>query len=138
MQQAESLEKIKESILLEIPDVIAIYLFGSRAQESAVKESDYDISILLPPGKIMDDFKLSDLRLSLAVEINNDVDLICMNQATLVMQFVIISTGVLLFTKSLESILNYEALTFSMYQRFNEERKDLLEDITRSGKIYSP
>lgn len=126
------------SIILEtIPQVIGIYLFGSRADGTFHSKSDFDVAVLLPRDKPIDHRSLFDLQQDISVSINQDVDLICLNSTTLVMQFLITSNGVLLFARDKTEILKFETLILSMYQRFNEERRGILEEIESSGKIHS-
>lgn len=130
-------DTITSIILKAIPQVIAIYLFGSRADGTFHSKSDFDVAVLLPRAKPIDHQSLFDLQQDISLSINQDVDLICLNNATLVMQFLITSNGVLLFEKDKTEILQFETLILSMYQRFNEERRGILEEIESSGKIYS-
>lgn len=137
MPQSLIYDKIRNIIRKEIPDVIAIYLFGSRADGSFTSESDFDLGILLPHDKSITDLPLFDMQQNLSTSLNQDVDLIYLNNATLVMQYLITSNGLLLYEKDRSQVLKFESLVLSMYQRFNEERKGILEEIQSSGKIYS-
>lgn len=137
MQQSVIYDKITNSILKEIPETIAIYLFGSRADGTFHSNSDFDLGILLPHDKPINELKLFNLQQDIASSLYHDVDLICLNNTTLVMQFQVTSNGSLLFIKDTAQVLKYETLVLSMYQRFNEERKSILEEIESSGKIFS-
>jgi predicted nucleotidyltransferase len=137
MQPPLIYDKIRNVILKEIQGVMAIYLFGSRADGTFNPDSDFDLGILLPPDKPINDLALFNLQQDLSSALNHDVDLICLNHATLIMQFQITSKGILIFEKDKTQILKFEALVLSMYQRFNEERRFILEEIETSGKIYS-
>jgi predicted nucleotidyltransferase len=136
MQRTPVYDEISNIILREVPGVIAIYLFGSRADGNYHPDSDFDLGILLPRDNSIDDQTLFNVQQSISSKINSDVDLICLNRASLVMQFIITSTGVLLFEKDKTEILKFESLVLSMYQRFNEERKGILEEIQSSGQIF--
>jgi predicted nucleotidyltransferase len=137
MQESAAYDKIKQKILEGFPDVMGIYLFGSRADGTSHANSDFDLAFLLPNNTPLNDLKIFHLQQDLAATLNQDVDLICLNTATLVMQFQITSYGLLLFEKDHREILKYETLVLSMYQRFSEERKPVLQEIETSGKIYS-
>ena len=137
MQASVIYDNIRHKILAALPEVISIYLFGSRADGTSHSNSDFDVAVLLPYKEQIDDLALFNLQQDLAVMLNADVDLICMNNATLVMQFQITSHGLLLYEKDHTEVLKYETLVLSMYQRFNEERKAILKEIESSGKIYS-
>lgn len=128
-------DKFTNSILKEIPKSIAIYFFGSRADGTSHFNSDF--GILLPPDKPINELKLFKLQQDIAVSLYQDVDLICLNNTTLVMQFQITSNGILLYKKDRTQVLKFETLVLSMYQRFNEERSSILAEIESSGKIFS-
>ncbi|BAI61683.1 putative nucleotidyl transferase [Methanocella paludicola SANAE] len=69
------LELIKEAINKELPDVEAIYLFGSVARGNYRKESDYDILVLvndLPDNKIK---RISRIRYGLLGKIKRPLEL---------------------------------------------------------------
>lgn len=130
-------DKITSITRKAIPEVVGIYLFGSRADGSFNRDSDFDLAILLAPNKTISHKELFNLQQDISLAINHDVDLICLNDTTLVMQFLITSNGKLLFEKDKAEVLRFETMVLSMYQRFNEERRGILEEIQSSGKIYS-
>ena len=117
------------------PDVEAIYWFGSFASNQQTDESDVDLALVLPNP--MDKLTLFNITQEIAASISRDIDLIDLRDTPLDFKFEIISTGTLIFCKNSEQTLQYEALVMSMYQRFSEERKGILEEIERSGKIFS-
>ena len=136
MQQPLIYEKITSVVLKEVPRVIGIYLFGSRADGTYRPDSDFDLGILLPPNSSVDEHVLFNAQMNISSSMNYDVDLICLNNVSLVMQFLVTSKGILLYEGNKAEILKFESLVLSMYQRFNEERKGILEEIQSSGKIY--
>ncbi len=117
------------------PDVEAIYLFGSFASNQQTDESDVDLALVLPNP--IDKLTLFNITQEIAASISRDIDLIDLRDTPLDFKFEIISTGTLIFCKNSEQTLRYEALVMSMYQRFSEERKGILEEIERSGTIFS-
>lgn len=117
------------------PDVEAIYLFGSFASNQHTDESDVDLALVLPNP--IDKLRLFNITQEMAASISRDIDLIDLRDTPLDFKFEIISTGTLIFCKNSEQTLQYEALVMSMYQRFSEERKGILEEIERSGTIFS-
>lgn len=137
MQTSMVHDKIPNVIRKAIPEVVAIYPFGSRAEGNSRQNSDFDLAILLPRDRQIDHKELFDLKQDITLSIDQDVDLISLNDATLVMQYLISSDGVLLFGQHAGEILRFESLVLSMYQRFNEERKKILQEIHSSGKVYA-
>jgi len=125
--------EIRDHLLGIIPDLKAIYIFGSFAKGEMTKESDIDIGIIsslkLSPAAIFNTAQ------ELAAILNRDVDLLDIEQVPLVMQFQVISTGKNIYAKYPVELLEFETRITSMYQRFNEERKYIVQEIVNSGKI---
>lgn len=127
--------KIRDRLLEILPKLKAIYVFGSFAKGEANKDSDIDIGIISEDG--LSPSLTFDIAQQLAVLLNRDVDLLDIEHVPLVMQFQIISTGKNIYAKYPLELLEFETRIISMYQRFNEERKYIIEEIVNSGKVLS-
>ncbi|MBM6550566.1 type VII toxin-antitoxin system MntA family adenylyltransferase antitoxin [Marinomonas ostreistagni] len=114
-----------QSIQHLMPDVRLIYLFGSQADGSATPSSDIDVAVLLK--KKLDPVTRFDLEQSLAIELNQDVDLVDLLTASTVLQNQVIMHGKLLFGSENEQA-KFEMQVMSMYQHLNEERSDILQE----------
>ena len=122
------------TILSQMPEALAIYRFGTWGTENERKESDIDLAILLPqPIKSLTLWTLSQ---DLARQINKEVDLIDLRQASTVMRMQIVAHGKRLFCANEYECERFEDYVFSSYIRFNEERREILEDIKQRGSIY--
>ena len=130
----EKYQQIVDVILRELPDVEAVYLFGSAASGLSRKDSDVDIAIL--PAKILSSVERWKIGGEVAYALKKEIDLIDLRQTSTVMRFQIISTGICLYSHDTSSREIFEDFVYSSYLRFNEERKDLLMDIQRRGRIY--
>jgi predicted nucleotidyltransferase len=108
-----------------MPDVRLIYLFGSQADGSATPSSDIDVAVLLK--KKLDPVTRFDLEQSLAIELNQDVDLVDLLTASTVLQNQVVMHGKLLFGSENEQT-KFEMQVMSMYQHLNEERADILQE----------
>jgi predicted nucleotidyltransferase len=128
---------IAETIVSSFPEVQAIYLFGSQATNSSRHDSDIDIAFLTSEGIIIPPVQLFNVKTELEVKFGKEVDLIHLNSASTVLQFQVTTTGIQLFAKNPAFLLRFEAMVLSQYQRFNEERKAIIEEIISSGKVYS-
>jgi predicted nucleotidyltransferase len=117
------------------PQLEAVYLYGSRADGTEKPDSDYDLALLLPYKS--DSSQLYFLAQELAAAIHCDVDLIDLNQAPLILQFQVVAHGKAVFISEPFNIYTYEMKILSMYQRFNDERKEILQEISASGQILS-
>ncbi|MBX3015682.1 MAG: nucleotidyltransferase domain-containing protein [Caldilineaceae bacterium] len=131
-------ERLIQRILATLPEIQAIYLFGSYAAQRANAQSDLDLALLLPPRQaflLAHDvwWKLTDELSELA---GCPVDLINMRQVSTVFQIEILRTGQRIFCANLPQCNEYEGLALSLYQKLNEERAEILEAIRTTGVIY--
>ena len=123
-----------EGIRSEIPDVIAVYLFGSAAAGELRPDSDIDLAVLLVAPQPA--ARLWSLAQSLAVSVGRDVDLIDLRSTSTVMQAQVISTGKRLYCADEPRCGEFEDRVYSDYARLNEERRHILGDIRERGHIY--
>lgn len=127
---------VLSALQADLPTLKGVYLFGSRADGSALPDSDFDLAFLAP-GHVLDDYALYCLRLKLAQLLNADVDLIDLNHASTVLQFQIVAKGQRIFSSDSLFCDEFDLFVFSSYQRLNESQQDLLEDIKTRGRIYA-
>lgn len=118
-------------------DVQAIYLFGTYGTEDEWPNSDVDIAVLLPikKAKHVGSLVMSECWKQLVDVLHKDVDLINLRQVNTVFQNEIISSGRKIFCHDETATLEFEGLTLSFYQKLNQERKAILDDILISGKV---
>jgi len=128
------LQAITRFLFGQIPDLLAVYQFGSRAQGTAQPDSDIDLAVLALtqiPGE-----RLFHLAQELAVRLGRNVDLVDLKSTTTVMRAQIISTGRCLESHDDQARAEFEMYAYSDYARLNEERRELLNDIKARGLIY--
>ncbi len=123
-----------EAIRSEIPDVMAIYLFGSATAGELRSDSDIDLAVLL--ANPLPAPHLWSLAQSLAVSAGRDVDLIDLRSASTVMRAQVISTGKRLYCANEPYCCEFEDRVYSEYAHLNEERQHILNDIRERGRIY--
>ena len=116
-----------------LPALLAIYLFGSRANGHAGPDSDLDLAVLVA-GKL-DPVATWELAQLLANQANCDVDLVDLRGASTVMQYQVIMTGTRLWQKDGQAAL-YECFILSDKTELDEARAGVLGDIQREGKVY--
>lgn len=114
--------------------LLAIYIFGSWGSQYETNTSDVDIAILC--NKKIPQVLLWDLTQSIAIQIEQDVDLLDLKSVSTVMQMQVISTGERVFCGDFQYCEKFEDIVFSSYARLNEERREILEDIQTRGSIY--
>ena len=106
-----------------VPDIDAIYLFGSVARGRTRPGSDVDVALLLPPGRKLSPEELLATMAELESLTHRTVDLSVLNtQTQLVHAKEVITTGVCLFARSQKRIRVFEMQVLSEYARFLEDR----------------
>jgi predicted nucleotidyltransferase len=117
-----------------IPDLVAVYLYGSEATSEARPDSDVDLAVLA--GNSMPAAKQFDLRQDIESLLHRDVDLVDMRMASTVLRMQVISTGTCLFAGDEARRQQFEDFVYSSYARLNEERREILSDIAAQGRVY--
>jgi predicted nucleotidyltransferase len=116
-----------------LPQIIAVYAFGSRIQGNAKADSDLDLAVLT--AGYADPLLLWRLSGELAEQLQCEVDLLDLRAASTVMQYQIITTGCLLWGEKSAAGL-FECFVLSEKTALDAARADLLADISREGKVY--
>ena len=132
-------DEIINSVTKYYPDVEAIYIFGSYGTVDECQESDVDIAILFPPvqAKKIKNIAMSDCSFALANILKKDIDLINLRIVNTVFQQEIIQNGRVIFSKDENTVDFFEMTVISSYQKLNEERAGILEEVSRSGRILN-
>lgn len=129
-----AIETFIPEILDRLPDIQAIYLFGSRATGDAIPGSDLDLAFL--SGSTIDEIKVWKTEQHLATLAVNDVDLIDLRNASTVMRMQVIARGHRVYCKEERQCDEFEDFIFSDYARLNEERAAILSDIAQRGTVH--
>ena len=134
----KSMENSDKTTLIDflksrIPNLIGIYLFGSVAAGTDHKHSDIDIVVYC--SAILDNVERWNIAQELASTLNQDVDLIDLKQANTVFSYQIITEGKQIFCMNPPSCDQFEDLIFSKYMTLNEDRREILDEIQKTGKI---
>ncbi|WP_211234111.1 type VII toxin-antitoxin system MntA family adenylyltransferase antitoxin [Chitinilyticum litopenaei] len=117
----------------KLPDLQAVYAFGSQISGDADADSDLDLAVLLPYRA--DPVALWQLAGALSGVSGLPVDLLDLRAASTVMQYQVLSKGIRLF--ELDTVVGiFEAMVLSEKTRLDEVRQDLLDDIVRDGRVY--
>ena len=115
-------------------EVVAVYRFGSTAQDTATASSDIDIGVLarepVPPAKRF------DVQEALAAQVGCDVDLLDLAGASPVMAIQVVASGQLLYDGDSDARGRFEDRTFGAYARLNEERRGILDRVAAEGTVY--
>lgn len=121
------------TILAVFPNVLAVYVFGSRVNACAYADSDLDMAVLV--AGYADPLGLWELSGKLADIAACPVDLLDMRAASTVMQFQILQTGRRLWQQEPQASL-FECYVLSEKIALDSARAPLLNDIQTRGSIY--
>jgi predicted nucleotidyltransferase len=135
--QAAREKAIIDTVLRHFPGTQAIFLFGTFGTPDERPDSDVDIALLLPhdQAKSIGPLALTPCHADLEQALERDVDFINARQVDTVLQKEIIGGERRIFTGDAFAADEFEMLTLSYYQDLNIERRKILEDIARRGKV---
>jgi predicted nucleotidyltransferase len=117
-----------------LPDVVAIYRYGSAGTKHERPDSDVDLAVL-PAHPLAIDTLLA-LSGALGDVLQRTVDLVDLLKAPTVLRAQIVAYGERLYCADERACSVFEDYAFSSYARFNEERRELLADIRARGSVY--
>lgn len=124
---------ILQALQTRLPNLLAIYAFGSRVQGTAGLDSDLDLAVLV--AGYADVLTLFDLAGELADVAGCPVDLLDLRAASTVMQHQILTTGQRWWAKDVQAAL-FEAAILSEKTALDTARAGLLADIEQRGTVY--
>lgn len=126
-------DAIVQTLQTRVPDLLAIYAFGSQIQGTAGPDSDLDLAVLV--AGYAEPLELWQLTGDLADMAGCPVDLLDLRAASTVMQYQIITTGQRWWSKDAQPAL-FEAAVLSEKTALDSARAGLLADIREQGSIY--
>ena len=123
-----------DEIRRTVPDVQAIYVFGSVATGHDRPGSDVDLAIL---GRRQLEAELRwQLQERIAALLGRDVDLLDLWAASTVMRVQVLQTGRVLFESDATGRALFEATALGAYARLNRSRAGILEDVKSRGSVH--
>jgi uncharacterized protein len=117
-----------------IPDVVAVYGFGSRARGTSRADSDLDLAVLAH-SRLPTEMRWN-VQEQLARSLKVNVDLIDLRSVPTVMQKEIVATGTVIFGLDASARRAFEGLVLSTYARLNEERREILQRVLNEGRVH--
>ncbi len=117
----------------KVPNLLAIYAFGSQITGYSRSDSDLDIAVLVEG--YADPVQLFDWAGELADLVGCPVDLVDLRAASTVMQYQIITHGQPWWQKDSQARL-YEVAILSDKLALDEARANLLHDIAGRGTVH--
>lgn len=126
-------DAIVQTLQTGVPNLLAIYAFGSRVQGTAGSESDLDLAVLV--AGYAEPVALWKLAGELAELAGCSVDLLDLRAASTVMQYQVFTSGQRWWAKDAQAAL-FEAAMLSEKTALDTARAGLLGDIQKVGKVY--
>ncbi|HET8761066.1 MAG TPA: nucleotidyltransferase domain-containing protein [Nitrospiria bacterium] len=117
-----------------LPDVRAIYRYGSAGTERERPDSDVDIAVL-PAAPLSPETRLA-LSGDLGGVMGRSVDLVDLLAAPTVLRAHIVASGERLFCADERACAVFEDYAFSSYAKFSDERRELVADILGRGSVH--
>lgn len=130
----DSRQDIIALITAALPDVLAIYLFGTHASDFERSDSDIDVAVL--GSRPLDSVMVWELSQQLATKLKREVDLVDLATASTVLKAQIVVHGERIWCGAVAHCEQYEVYVLSAYARLNEERKYILDDVLSRGSVY--
>jgi uncharacterized protein len=118
-----------------IPELVAIWVFGSVARGMAGPESDIDLALLAPAPVAAQDIDQIRSRLSEVLS-HAGVDLIDLRGAPLPLSIEVLKEGKQIFCSDSAAAAAWEVVLMARYAHLNEERRGILEEIRDRGSVY--
>jgi len=128
-------EMIVDQVLKAMPEVWAIYRFGSAGTPFERTDSDIDLAILSP--KPMAGVARWELAQDLAWQLKRDVDVVDLLCASTVLRHQVFSRGQRIYCADRFPAEEFESRALSDYVRLNEARQGILRDIHERGSIHA-
>ena len=124
---------IVNSIKNTIPELQALYLFGSQNDGTATSKSDVDVAYL--SKGTLSSLERWDLSQKLASLLSLDVDLVELSTTNTIFRYQILSTAERIYGEGYE-VESFETLAYSFYLRFQEERKPIVDAIMENKSVF--
>ena len=124
---------LRQTLQARLPQLLAIYAFGSRLRGVEGPDSDLDLAVLV--AGYAEPLALFSLAGELADVAGCPVDLLDLRAASTVMQYQIITTGQRWWARDVQAAL-FEAAVLSEKTALDAARAGLLADIQQRGTVY--
>lgn len=125
---------IIKTVIAELPEVQAIYRYGSAGSIYERQDSDIDIAIL--SSHVVPFQEIVKLAATLMDLTGRDIDLHDLRKLPVTLRVQIVIQGKRIYCTDRVAAEIYDTYTLSDYVRLNEERQLILKDIQQREQIY--
>jgi uncharacterized protein len=134
MQKDPVMDRLVDHIRRAVPEIVAIYAYGSQVRGGSHPESDLDLALLLPRSSQISPTALLDLQGDLETVAGVPVDISILSiENGVVLCKEVISTGQQLFAADPAAVDEFEMRVLSSYARLCEDRAVVVEAYSRAG-----
>ena len=130
---SEVIERTVRTLQARLPDLLAVYGFGSRVRGTAGPDSDLDMAVLV--AGYADVTLLWQLSGELADIAGCAVDLLDLRAASTVMQYQVVTQGERWWARDAQAAM-FESAILSEKTALDTARAGLLADIRERGTVY--
>jgi predicted nucleotidyltransferase len=127
--------EIRDAVLHVLPDIEALYVFGSRARGDARPRSDLDLAVLGPA--LIDPLRRFEAQRELSTRLDVDVDLVDLRAASSVLRSEVINAGKALFQRDPQRVLAFEAAVLGEYADLLDATRSLREGVRARGRVHT-
>ncbi|MCE8022123.1 nucleotidyltransferase domain-containing protein [Halomonas sp. MCCC 1A11036] len=129
----DALAAVSEYLASALPELQAVYLYGSQATGAATPDSDVDLALLLPTRLTAEQrWQMSG---EVAERLRADVDLVDLRRSSTALQYQVVTEGRKLW-QSGNSSDEFELMVQSEYWDLAIQRRELIKDIKQRGSVY--
>lgn len=124
---------LKQFLVKELEPQTLI-LFGSSVKGYFRDDSDIDVAFI--SNKEIKPYDLYLLAQTLVLEVGREVDLVNLSQASTVFQAQILGLGHVIYSNAPQKLAEFQIRTLKEYALLNEERSEILRNISARGSVY--
>lgn len=128
-----TLDKVREYLVKEL-NPHTLILFGSSVKGYFREDSDIDVAFI--SAKEVKSYDLYLLAQALVLEVGREVDLIDFTQASTVFKTQILGLGQVIYSNDPKKLAEFQIRTLKEYALLNEERAEILGNISSRGSVY--
>jgi len=131
------LSEYLQKIILEIPEVSLVYLFGSQLEGNTGPMSDYDLGVVLDHSAEARQIQ-ARLAHALASALQaNRIDVVLLYAVPIELAYNVIAHGKVLYQRDLETLVEFEAQVLGLYGDYLPTLRAHRDQILQGGEYAS-